>query len=72
MQYLTAEASRPQTVLAYRLADGTFRNVLTFDERARSHSTASNGLAEYNGWLCFTLSDFQSDIWVATVSGFTR
>ena len=71
-QYSTAGASRPQTVLAYRLADGTFRNVLTFDERARPHSTASNGLAESNGWLYFTLSDFQSDIWVATVSGFTR
>lgn len=35
---------------------------------AQLHS-ASNGIAEYGGWLYFTLSDFQSDIWVASVKG---
>jgi hypothetical protein len=59
-------------VLAMRLADGRTREVLRFDEPGRPHSTASNGIAEYGGWLYFTLSDFQSDIWVARVDGLRR
>ena len=30
------------------------------------------GVAEYGGWLYFTLSDFQSDVWVAGVAGLNR
>ena len=45
------------------------RAVLRFDEPARPHSTSSNGIAEYDGWLYFTLSDLQSDVLVASVSG---
>ena len=56
-------------VLAIRLADGEQREVLRFDEPLRPHSTAPNGIAEYGDWLCFTLSDFQSDIRVASVKG---
>ena len=55
--------------IAIRLADGEQRDVLRFDEPSRPHSTATNGIAEYNGWLYFTLSDFQADIWVASVKG---
>ena len=69
----TASAgARRSSVLEYRLADGAWREVLRFDEPARPHSTASNGIAEYNGWLYFTLSDFQSDIWVAAVTGLKK
>jgi len=28
--------------------------------------------AEHDGWLYFTLSDFQSDVWVATVTGLSK
>ena len=66
------DAVRPNGVLEVRRADGASREVLRFDEPARPHSTASNGIAEYNGWLYFTLSDFQSDIWVATVTGLKK
>lgn len=58
--------------MQYRLADGALREVLRFDEPARPHSNASNGIAEFGGWIYFTLSDVQSDIWVATVTGLTR
>jgi hypothetical protein len=60
---------RHGVVMAIRLADLQRREVLRFDEPARPHSTASNGIAEYDGWLYFTLSDFQSDVWVARVEG---
>jgi serine/threonine-protein kinase len=63
-------AGQPRALVgAMRLADGEWRDVLRFDEPSRPHSTASNGIAEYGGWLYFTLSDFQSDIWVASVKG---
>lgn len=63
---------RHGVVVAIRLADGQSREVLRFDESARPHSTASSGIAEYGGWLYFTLSDFQSDIWVASVKGLKK
>ncbi|MBI3791532.1 MAG: PD40 domain-containing protein [Gemmatimonadetes bacterium] len=59
-------------VLAIRLVDGTARKVLLFDEPARPHGTSSFGVAESGGWLYFTLSDPQSDIWVATVTGLKK
>ena len=59
-------------VVAVRLADGQASDVMRFDEPARPHSTASNGIAEHAGWLYFTLSDPQSDIWVAAVSGLKK
>ncbi len=55
-----------------QFADGTWRDVVRFDEPSRPHSTSSNGIAEYNGWLYFTLSDFQADVWVASVKGLKR
>jgi len=64
--------SRRAGVIAIRLADGASREVLRFDEPSRPHSFASNGIAEYGGWLYFTLSDPQSDIWVATVKGLSK
>ncbi len=48
------------------------REVLGFDEAARPHSNASIGIAEHGGWLYFTLSDLQSDIWVANVTGLKK
>ena len=57
---------------AMRLADGEWRDVLRFDEPSRPHSTGSLGVAEYNGWLYFTLSDVQADIWVASVKGLRK
>lgn len=60
---------RPNSVIQHRIADGALREVLRFDEPARPQSNASNGIAEFNGSLYFTLSDGQSDIWIATVSG---
>ncbi len=63
---------RNDGIVALRLADGELREVLRFDEPARPHSFASNGIAEHGGWIYFTLSDFQSDIWVATVDGLKR
>ena len=63
---------RKTGVLALRLADGASREVLHFDEPARPHGFASNGIAEYGGWLYFTLSDPQSDIWVAMVNGLSK
>jgi hypothetical protein len=66
-------AGQPRALVgAMRLADGEWRDVLRFDEPSRPHSTASNGIAEYGGWLYFTLSDFQSDIWVASVKGLKK
>lgn len=59
-------------VVEYRIADGSFRKVLRFDEPSRLHSSASNGIAEHDGWLCSTLSDFQSDVWVASVTGLSK
>ncbi len=59
-------------VVAMRLADGEWRDVLRFDEQSRPHSVASLGVAEYNGWLYFTLSDFQADVWVASVKGLKK
>ena len=59
-------------VAVMRLADGEWRDVLRFDEPSRPHSTASIGIAEYNGWLYFTLSDFQADVWVASVKGLKK
>ena len=63
------DGRRGAGALAVRLADGQASDVLHFDEPARPHSTASNGIAEHAGWLYFTLSDPQSDIWVVTVTG---
>jgi serine/threonine-protein kinase len=59
-------------IFSLRLSDGQSRVVLRFDEPARPHSTASVGIAEHGGWLYFTLSDFQSDVWVATVKGLAK
>jgi eukaryotic-like serine/threonine-protein kinase len=67
-----AAGQRRVLVFAVRLADGQASDVLYFDEPARPHSTASNGIAEHAGWLYFTLSDPQSDIWVAAVSGLKK
>ena len=67
-----AAGQRRVVVFAVRLADGQASDVLHFDEPARPHSTASNGIAEHAGWLYFTLSDPQSDIWVAAVSGLKK
>ena len=67
-----ARSQRRTVVVAVNLADGQVREVLRFDEPARPHSTSSNGIAEYKGWLYFTLSDPQADIWVATVSGLKK
>ncbi len=64
--------SLPLGVLAIRRADGAARKVLLFDEPARPHGASSLGVAEAGGWLYFTLSDPQSDIWVATVTGLKR
>ncbi len=64
-----AAMSRNRQLLAVRLSDGASHPILRFDEPARPHSTASLGAAEYGGWLYFTLSDFQSDVWVAGVTG---
>ena len=63
---------RRSGVAALRLADGQSWEVLRFDEPARPHSTASNGIAEHGGWLYFTLSDPESDIWVASVNGLKK
>jgi hypothetical protein len=62
----------PAVVRALHFADGEWRDVLRFDEPSRPHSAASNGIAEYNGWLYFTLSDFQADVWVASVKGLKK
>ena len=59
-------------IVELRLADGTNRDVLRFDEPGRPHSFSSNGIAEHAGWLYFTLSDLQSDIWLATVTGLKK
>jgi len=67
--FLNYSGARSGIVVGLRLADGAVREVLRFDEAARPHSNASNGIAEYAGWLYFTLSDLQSDIWVAKVTG---
>ena len=67
--FLNYSGARSGIVLGLRLANGAVREVLRFDEAARPHSNASNGIAEYAGWLYFTLSDLQSDIWVAKVTG---
>ncbi len=67
--FLNYSGARSGIVVGLRLADGAVREVLRFDEAARPHSNASNGIAENAGWLYFTLSDLQSDIWVAKVTG---
>ena len=59
-------------IVELRLADGTTREVLRFDEPSRPHNFSSNGIAERAGWLYFTLSDLQSDIWLATVTGLKK
>ncbi len=64
--------TRRAGILGLRLTDGASREVLRFDEPSRPHSFSSNGIAEHDGWLYFTLSDPQSDIWVATVKGFSK
>ena len=63
---------RRAAVIALRLADGSAHEVLRFDEPARPHSFASNGIAEFGGWLYFTLSDPQADNWVASVAGLKK
>ncbi|MEO7367020.1 MAG: hypothetical protein ABIZ36_03625, partial [Gemmatimonadaceae bacterium] len=70
--FLNYTGVRSGVVVSLRLADGAVREVLRFDEAARPHSNASNGIAEYRGWLYFTLSDLQSDIWVAKVAGLSK
>jgi len=69
MYFLNYSGARSGVVVALRLADGSVREVLRFDEAARPHSNASIGFAENAGWMYFTLSDLQSDIWVAKVTG---
>jgi Tol biopolymer transport system component/tRNA A-37 threonylcarbamoyl transferase component Bud32 len=69
MYSLNYSGARSGVVVALRLTDGTVREVLRFDEAARPHSNASIGIAENSGWMYFTLSDLQSDIWVAKVTG---
>ena len=59
-------------IVELRLADGTTRDVLRFDEPSRPHNFSSNGIAEHAGWLYFTLCDLQSDIWLATVTGLKK
>jgi eukaryotic-like serine/threonine-protein kinase len=59
-------------VFALGLADGRVHEVLRFDEPSRPHSTSSAGIAEHDGWLYFALSDFQADIWVASVKGLKK
>jgi len=44
-----AVGRRRAAVIAVRLADGSAREVLRFDEPARPHSFASNGIAEFGG-----------------------
>ena len=68
----TVVGRRNDRVVALRLADGQLREVLRFDEPGRPHSSASNGVAEHDGWNYFTLSDLQSDFWVATVVATAR
>ena len=71
--YRSAAFRTPRSgVVEYRVADGSLREVLRFDERARQHSMTSNRVAEHDGWLYFTLTDFQSDVWVATVTGLSK
>jgi hypothetical protein len=70
--FLNYSGVRSGVVVELRLADGAVREVLRFDEAARPHSNASIGIAEYGGWMYFTLSDLQSDIWVAKVAGLSK
>ncbi len=56
-------------VYAIALPGGQMREVLRFDEPSRPHAFGAQGIAEYGGWLYFTLSDPESDIWVASVKG---
>ena len=67
--FLNYTGARWGSVVGLRLSDGAVREVLHFDEAARPHRNASIGIAEHLGWLYFTLSDLQSDIWVAKVTG---
>ncbi|MEO5589255.1 MAG: protein kinase [Gemmatimonadaceae bacterium] len=67
--FLNYAGARSGVVVGLGMSDGAVREVLRFDEAARPHSNASNGIAEYAGWLYFTLSDLQSDVWVAKVTG---
>ena len=70
--FLNYTGARWGSVVALRLSDGVVREVLHFDEAARPHRNASIGIAEHAGWLYFTLSDLQSDIWVAKVTGLKK
>ncbi|MEP6508270.1 MAG: hypothetical protein ABJC63_08585, partial [Gemmatimonadales bacterium] len=70
--FLNYSGARWGVVVELRLADGAVREVLRFDEAARPHRNASIGIAEHGGWLYFTLSDLQSDIWVAKVAGLKK
>ena len=67
-----ARGQRRTVAIAANLEDGQMHDVVHFDELARPHSPSALGIAEYKGWLYFTLSDPQADIWVATVSGLKR
>jgi len=67
--FLNYTGARWGSVVGLRLADGAVREVLHFDEAARPHRNTSIGIAEHAGFLYFTLSDLQSDIWVAKVTG---
>ena len=72
--YLVRRGALPRSarVTAIPLGDGSARDVIRFDEPGRAHRSASSGVAEYAGWPYFTLGDFPSDIWVATVTGLAR
>ena len=67
--FLNYTGARWGSVVGLRLSDGAVREVLHFDEASRPHRNTSIGIAEHAGLLYFTLSDLQSDIWVAKVTG---
>ena len=56
-------------IYALRLPGGATREVVRFDEPSRPYIPGSTTMAEFGGWLYFTLYDPESDIWVATVKG---
>jgi Tol biopolymer transport system component/tRNA A-37 threonylcarbamoyl transferase component Bud32 len=70
--FLNYTSMRSASIVGLRMKDGHVGEVLRFDEPARPHSTSSIGIAEYNGLIYFTLSDLESDIWVARVTGLNR
>jgi Tol biopolymer transport system component/tRNA A-37 threonylcarbamoyl transferase component Bud32 len=59
-------------VYAIALPGGQMREVLRFDEPSRAQAFGAHGIAEFGGWLYFTLGDPESDIWVATVKGLKK